>query len=260
MTDEELRLGADRILAARAAVTKLEGLPDAERPRSLDDGYRMQEIAAELWSDEPVGWKVGATSKEVQTMFGIAAPVYGPLFRKTVHASPARLKASTFQHLLLEAEFAFTFLEDLPVRAKPYARGEVLEAIESLTPAIEIISPRFKRLSVDHTPQFVADFAGNGGAVLGTPCKDWRALDLASRPVAILIDGVKRQEGTGALTLGNPLNVLEWLVAAMGARGQAIRKGQFVMTGTMTGLHAPEPGETAVADFGDLGRVEVVFD
>ena len=26
------------------------------------------------------------------------------------------------------------------------------------------------------------------------------------------------------------------------------------MTGTMTGLHAPKPGETAVADFGALGR------
>jgi 2-keto-4-pentenoate hydratase len=32
------------------------------------------------------------------------------------------------------------------------------------------------------------------------------------------------------------------------------------MTGTMTGLHAPKPGETAEADFGTLGRVEVVFD
>ena len=31
------------------------------------------------------------------------------------------------------------------------------------------------------------------------------------------------------------------------------------MTGTMTGLHPPEPGETAVADFGALGRVEVVL-
>ena len=32
------------------------------------------------------------------------------------------------------------------------------------------------------------------------------------------------------------------------------------MTGTMTGMHTPQPGEAAVADFGDLGRVEVVFD
>jgi 2-keto-4-pentenoate hydratase len=35
--------------------------------------------------------------------------------------------------------------------------------------------------------------------------------------------------------------------------------GQFVMTGTVTGLHAPEPSHTAKADFGVLGTVEVVF-
>jgi 2-keto-4-pentenoate hydratase len=38
------------------------------------------------------------------------------------------------------------------------------------------------------------------------------------------------------------------------------RQGQFVMTGTMTGLHAPEPGETALADFCRLGAVEVQLD
>jgi len=46
----------------------------------------------------------------------------------------------------------------------------------------------------------------------------------------------------------------------MATRGQAIAKGDLVMTGTMTGLHSPEPGETAAADFGALGRVEVVFE
>jgi len=136
----------------------------------------------------------------------------------------------------------------------------VMEAIEAVIPSIEIISPRFKRLSVDHTPQFVADFSGNAAAVLGTPLRDWRGLDLAAHGAAMIVGGVKRQKGTGALTLGHPLNVLDWLVAAMRARGQEIRKGDLVMTGTMTGLHAPEPGEPAVADFGALGKVEIVFE
>ena len=177
-----------------------------------------------------------------------------------MHASPARLKAAAFQHLLLEAEFTFSFREGLPLRAKRYAREEVIEAIEAVIPSIEIISPRFKRLSVDHTPQFVADFSGNAATVLGAPLRDWRGLDLAAQGAAMIIGGVKRQEGTGALTLGHPLNVLEWLVAALSARGQDIRKGDLVMTGTMTGLHAPEPGEPAVADFGALGKVEIVFE
>ena len=49
MTEEGLRAGAERIVAARAAVTKLDGLPDAERPRTLEDGYRMLRIATERW-------------------------------------------------------------------------------------------------------------------------------------------------------------------------------------------------------------------
>ena len=260
MTEEELRLGASQILEARRAVTKLAGLADANRPTSIEDAYKMQRMATELWNDELVGWKVGATSKEVQTLFGMAEPAYGPVFKQTVFASPARLTASAFQHLMLEAEFAFTFGESLPARPKPYTREEVLAAIDALIPAIEIISPRFKRLVVDHGPQMIADFFGNGGAVLGTACKDWRDLDLASHAVSLSIDGAKRQDGTGALVLGNPLNVVEWLVDAFGAHGRGIEKGQFVMTGTMTGLHAPKPGERAVADFGDLDRVEVVFD
>ena len=260
MTEEALRRGAERIVAARAAVTKLDGLPGAERPRTLEDGYQMLRIATERWGDAPVGWKVGATSKEVQARFGIDEPVYGPLFKSTVHASPARLKAAAFQHLLLEAEFAFSFRDGLPLRAKRYDREEVIEAIEAVIPSIEIISPRFKRLSVDHTPQFVADFSGNAATVLGTPLRDWRGLDLAAQGAAMIVGGVKRQKGTGALTLGHPLNVLDWLVAAMRARGQEIRKGDLVMTGTMTGLHAPEPGEPAVADFGALGKVEIVFE
>ncbi len=260
MTEEELRQGASQILEARRTVTKLAGLADACRPMSVEDAYEMQRLATELWNDELVGWKVGATSKEVQTLFGMAEPAYGPVFKQTVYPSPARLKASAFQHLMLEAEFAFTFGESLPARAKPYAREEVLAAIDALIPSIEIISPRFKRLIADHGPQMIADFFGNGGAVLGTPRKEWRDIDLAAHAVSLSIDGTKRQDGTGALVLGNPLNVVEWFVDALRSHGQTIEKGQFVMTGTMTGLHAPKPGETAVADFGDLGKVEVVFD
>jgi len=62
------------------------------------------------------------------------------------------------------------------------------------------------------------------------------------------------------VVLGDPVNVLEWFINALRVRGLAMLPGQFVMTGTMTGIHTPEPGESAVADFGDLGRVEVTFD
>jgi 2-keto-4-pentenoate hydratase len=255
----DLDAGVNDLLAARAAGTIIPDLAVGRQPRTQEDGYRMQAAFAARWDDRIVGWKVGATSKQVQALFGVDGPLYGPVFARTVTQSAARCRVADFQHRMLESEFAFRFGRDLPARAQPYTREEILDAVEALVPAIEIISPRFDRLTVDRIPQLVADCGGNGGAVLGTPVTDWRSLDLPSVPVALRIDGVVKQTGTGAAVLGDPRNVLEWFVETFRAQGRDIAKGLFVMTGTMTGIHAPAPGEHAVADFGALGTVEVVF-
>ena len=256
----DLQAGVQDLIAARAAGSIIPDLAGARQPRTQEDGYRMQAALAERWDDRIVGWKVGATSKQVQALFGVEGPLYGPVFARTVTQSAARCRVADFQHRMLESEFAFRFGRDLPARAQPYTREEILDAVEALIPTIEIISPRFDRLTVDRIPQLVADCGGNGGAVLGTPVADWRSLDLPSLPVALRIDGVVKQAGTGAAVLGDPRNVLEWFVETFRAQGRGISKGLFVMTGTMTGIHAPAPGEHAVADFGALGTVEVVFE
>jgi 2-keto-4-pentenoate hydratase len=145
------------------------------------------------------------------------------------------------------------------LRSRQYSRSEISGAVGALVPAIEIVSPRFRTLSVTNVPQLVADYCANGGAVLGTPCTDWRGLGLPSHSASLFLEGTLRQQGTGNLVLGNPLNVLEWFVVALAQRGKSIEPGQFVMTGTMTGLHAIERGQTATSDFGTLGVVEVAF-
>ncbi len=72
-------------------------------------------------------------------------------------------------------------------------------------------------------------------------------------------DGEAVADGVGANALGDPLNVLEWTANHLSALGDGIRAGEVVSTGTCTGLTPIAPGETLVADFGDLGRVEVRF-
>jgi 2-keto-4-pentenoate hydratase len=248
-----------RIVEARRALTFLEDLPAESQPPTLADAYRMQRAVIERWDDEIAGWKVGATSKYAQDLFGISAPVYGPVFRKTVVAGPAILPAKGFHHLMLETEFAFRFGQDLPARPTPYTRNEIVAAIDALVPAFEIVSPRFSRLAVDKLPQVVADYCANGGAVLGSVCERWHEVDLPSHQVKLSIGGTLRQEGSGAAVLGDPLNVVEWFVDTFRAQGLSVARGEFVMTGTMTGIHIPEIGQRAVADFGNLGRVEVEF-
>jgi 2-keto-4-pentenoate hydratase len=248
-----------QIVDARKTLRVLEDLSGEAQPATLEDAYGIQRAVTEHWDDEIAGWKVGATALQVQKLFGIAEPAYGPVFRKTVYQSPAQVPARSFHHLMLESEFAFRFGKDLPARARPYSRQEIVAAVDALIPAFEIVSPRFNRLTVDKFPQVVADFCANGGAILGAPVVNWRAIDLPAHSVKLFMSGALRQEGKGAAVLGDPVNVLEWFVNKFSAQGQTLSRGQFVLTGTMTGIHTAEAGQQAAADFGDLGKVEANF-
>ena len=237
----------------------MESLAPNDRPQSLEEGYAIQQAVTATWPDEIAGWKVGATSKEVQALLRVSEPVYGPVFRKEVFQSPAMISAEGFQHRLLECEFVFRFGKNVPGRKAHYGRIEIIDSIDALFPGFEIICPRFTSLTDQHIATVVADFCANGGAVLGEVCSGWLGIDLASQTVVLAFDGTERQRGTGAIVLGNPLNVLDWFVNAFSQNGGTIEAGQFVMTGTMTGLHAPALSQTAHADFGLLGAVEAVF-
>lgn len=254
-----LEEAARRIVDARKTLSVLEDLAGAAQVATLEDAYRIQRAVTERWDDEIAGWKVGATAKQVQELFGVSEPAFGPVFRKSVFQSPAKVPARSFHHLMLETEFAFRFGKDLPSRPAPYSRNEILDAVDGLIPAFEIVSPRFNRLTVDKFAQVVADYCANGGAILGTRLENWRGIDLPAHVVKLVMNGALRQEGRGAAVLGDPLNVLDWFVNKLSSQGMTVLGGQFVLTGTMTGIHTAEPGQHAMADFGDLGRVEASF-
>jgi 2-keto-4-pentenoate hydratase len=250
---------AQAILEARRTGTLLDTLAPDDQPRSLEEGYAVQQAVTAEWPDKIAGWKIGATSKEVQALVGISEPAYGPVFKNDVFQSPAAIPSRRFPHRLLESEFVFRFGKSMPSRPTPYTRGEIVDAVDALLPAFEMISPRFASFTGHLVSHVIADFCANGGAVLGKLCSDWRNIDLSSQVVSLSIDGAERQRGTGAIVLDCPLNVLDWFVNVRSQHGGGIEAGQFVMTGTMTGLHAPEPSQIAKADFGLLGTVEVIF-
>ena len=61
--------------------------------------------------------------------------------------------------MVAEAEFAFRFARALPKRANPYTQDEVLDAVESLHPAIEVPDSRYNDFVTVGAPQLIADTA-----------------------------------------------------------------------------------------------------
>ena len=75
---------ARTILEARRTGVLLDTLAPNDQPRSLEEGYAIQQAVRARWPDTIAGWKVGATSKEVQALLRISEPVYGPVFKNEV--------------------------------------------------------------------------------------------------------------------------------------------------------------------------------
>ena len=252
MVPQEIEAAAGLLLAARRERVPVAAERLKKWPISTPaDAYAIQErVAAALG---PVGaWKVGAPSPE-------AEPVRAPIPEATVHASPAALPAAAFHRLGIEAEIAYRLGRDLPPRREPYAREEVEAAIEAILPAIEVVDTRLADHEAAGALWRLADNQTNGGLVLGPARADWRAVDPATQPVRLHVDGAVVHEGRGGNGAGDPLRLLVWLADGCGAHCGGLRRGQVVTTGTLTGLRFVAPGAEVHADLPGLGHVAVSF-
>ncbi|MFN3744536.1 MAG: 2-keto-4-pentenoate hydratase [Hyphomicrobiaceae bacterium] len=259
MDRARIEAAAEIIAAARREGRLLEPLPETSRPRSLAEGYEVQNVFRQIWPDTVAGWKIGATSPVTMERFGVNEPVYGPFFAGDVHTSPATPSAGVLRHIAIETEFAYRLGTDLPPRAAPYSREEVVAAVDALIPAFEIISPRFARIPFDDVASAAADCMLNSAMILGAPVSDWHGIDVPRHPVQLRIDGLVTGEGTGAECLGDPRKVLDWVIEKLRAGGIGLHKGQILSTGTCTGIVPLQKGQRAIGDFGPLGKVEVQF-
>jgi 2-keto-4-pentenoate hydratase len=163
-----------------------------------------------------------------------------------------------------EPEMAFRLGRDLAPRARTYEPAEVLEAVATLHPALEMPDSRFADFTCAGEAQLLADNACAHHFILGPAAPDhWRGLDLRAHSVRGHVTQANGQQwsrdGTGAAVLGDPRIALAWLVNELTAQGITLQAGQFITTGTcMTPLQI-EPGDAVLADFGVLGQVSMRF-
>ena len=260
MTDNKAGAAAATLWRHFQERTKLNGLSADQRPLDRAEGYAAQAEMARLSNQPVVGWKIAATSAAGQKHIGVDGPLAGPLLANRVFENPAQTTFSLDGNIMnvAEAEFAFRFAQALPPRPVPYGRDEVLDAIESLHPAIEVPDSRYREFAKVGAPQLIADLACACWFRLGPPTEvDWRQRNLVTHRVNAYINGERVATGTGANVLGDPRIALTWIVNELATFAGGIRAGQFVTTGTCVVPPAVRAGDLFRADFGEFGKVEV---
>ena len=221
----------------------------------------MQAMLEERTASPLFGWKIAATSVAGQKHINVTGPLAGRLLReKVVDLSAPGHEDAEFvfgvNHMkVAEAEFAFRMGRDLPPRSQPYSVDEVLAAVATLHPAVEVPDSRFDDFTIVGAPSLIADNACAHQFVLGPAAEtDWRALDLIEHR-AIGTVGDLTREGKGANVLGDPRVALAWLANELSGLSLTLKAGEVVTTGTCLVPLPIQPGSTIEMDFGVLGRV-----
>lgn len=242
----------------------LDALPDACRPHTRAEGYAVQAQLEAVSGRRLLGWKIAATSSVGQAHINVSGPIAGRLLSGQVHVPGATVPSVGNRMRVAEPELAFTLARDLGPRGRPYAVDEVLAAVASLHPAIELPDSRFSDFTRAGEAQLLADNACARDFILGPAAPEtWRGLDLRAHAVRGEVTQAHgrrwTRDGTGAAVLGDPRLALAWLVNELTAQGLTLRSGEFITTGTcMTPLEIV-PGDAVQADFGVLGAVAVRF-
>jgi 2-keto-4-pentenoate hydratase len=239
----------DILLDARRTGTPIADLTGQHLPLNMDEVYFVQDTIATAFG--PIGgWKIGAPTPE-------ATPIFAPMPLAWIAASGTTLH--THRYRGLEAEIAFLVGEDLPPRATPYTRAEVLAAMASCHPAIEVLESAFFDPTVAAKFASLADLQMHGGFIYGPAFDGWKSLDFNIEHVVLSVDSVVRVERTGSNTSGDLLKLLPYLANEGAARTGGLRKGQWITTGSWTGNTLANKDSRVDVEFTAAGRVELHF-
>ena len=248
MTDA-IRTAAALLLETRRGGRTLSALPPEVRPATATDAYAVQDET--LRALGPVGgWKVGAASPD-------AEPACAPLPAGGVVRSPHAFQAAAFRLNGLEGEIAFTLARDLPRRERAYDESDVLAALASVHPAIEIVDSRFDDMRAVDPLSALADLGSHGALAVGPGRSADLRVDQTRQRVTLEVDGAVAVDNVGGNAAGDVFRLLVWLANHTAERCGGLRAGQVVTTGSCTGLRFATPPARVRATVAGIGACEV---
>lgn len=213
-----------------------------------------------------VGYKAGLTAKAVQERFKADGPVSGVLFDSMILKDGARLPAAYGARPVWEADMLLVVKDDGINAAK--TPEEALRHLSGMRPFIELpdlaLAPTETLDGVQLLAINVAARFGVAGAEV--PLKaDAATLALLAETKIVATDasGAVLAEGTGAATLGNPLNAVVWLVQDLAKTGKKLSAGDLISVGSFSPLTPPKPGQQVTVryeGFAGTPKVSVQFE
>lgn len=254
MSPQQIQSIAQELLQAHDQGGVIASIAARHADFDLDAAYQ---VAAELMrvrrsrGSRPVGRKIGFTNRSIWTLYGVDAPMWAHVYDDTVsHAINGKAEVSLAGTVSPRMEPEILFKLRAPVPAACNDPEQLLRSAEWYAHSVEIVHSHFdwKFKLADAT----ADWACHARLIIGEP-QVIREADIAALAralpmikAALVQDGVRRIEGSGANVLGSPAYALGFLADLLEKQTfmQPLAAGEVVSTGTITDALPVKPGET----------------
>ncbi len=260
LTDTDVNHYGDELYSAFVDMRTVPNLRDRVPGIDLADAYRIQSRMVQRRIDAGetvVGKKVGVTSAAVMNMLGVYEPDFGQLLSGMVYKHGDTIKLDSLIQPRAEGEIAFVLKDDLV--GPGITAVDVLRATDYVVPCFEIVDSRIDNWDIKIVDT-VADNASCGVYVLGNePCDPFE-VDLALVGMTLDVDGEIFATGAGAAVKGSPVNSMVWLANTLSGLGIPFRKGEVILTGSLTVMAWVKEPQTITCEFGGLGRCSVTFE
>jgi 2-oxo-hept-3-ene-1,7-dioate hydratase len=265
MTPEEISAAAAQLDQAEKTRKQI-GLLSLQHPSiTMDDAYAIQAA----WVKQKIangrivrGWKIGLTSKAMQSALNIDIPDSGVLLDDMFFGDGAIIPGDRFIQPRIEAEIAFMMKS--PLSGQNTTAADVLAATEYVMPSLEILDTRIMRVDLAtkktrNVFDTISDNAANAGIVLGEQRHKPNAFDLGWVGAILKRNGEVEETGLGAGVLNDPLLSVAWLANRLAHYGQSIKAGDVVLSGSFIRPVETTHGCLIEAEFGAFGNVSCRF-
>lgn len=258
--DKNTILGlAEHLETAELQAHDVTKITDEHPDMDWADAYAIQDEIRrrkEVRGQKTVGLKCGLTSFAKMKQMGVDVPVFGFVSDYMSRPEGAAIAVKELIHPKVEAEICV--VTKAPLRGPGCHVGAVMAAIDFVLPGVEVIDSRYRDFKFD-LKSVIADNTSASRFVVGGRPRNVEDVDLRTLGVVMEKNGKIVAMAAGAAVLGHPAAAVAALANHLGARGQEIPAGSFIMTGGVTEAIAVQAGDHIAVRFQDLGTVSLRF-
>lgn len=248
----------------RAATTAVDAIPQLSigTSMSLTDAYAVQLAGIDLrrrQGDEPLGLKLGFTSKEKALQMGVSDVILGVLTSTMDIPAGGEVDWTSLIHPRVEPEVAFRLAPNASELHIDDPSFNVLDSVTHAAAALEVIDSRYRDFAFS-LEDVVADNASASRFIVGA-WHDLRTVraefDISALAVELRVDGRIAESGNTGAILGNPLNAVSDALRLARRYGHPVAGGSIVLAGAATPAVPLPAHATVTASVEGLGEVSL---